>query len=35
MEWILQLVDEIDDALGALRHQWFGLRIEFGMLFGA
>jgi hypothetical protein len=35
MEWILQVVDEIDDAFGAVKHHWFGVRTEFGMLFVA
>ena len=25
MEWMLQVVDEFDDALGALRHGWLGV----------
>jgi hypothetical protein len=25
MEWVLQVVDEVDDALSALRHSWLGL----------
>lgn len=37
MEWMLQLVDEVDDAVGAVKHRWLGLAIEFGRLpgFGA
>ena len=30
MEWMLQVVDELDDALGALRHGCFGLIAEVG-----
>jgi hypothetical protein len=29
MEWVLQVVDEVDDALGALRHGWLGLNAGF------
>jgi hypothetical protein len=25
MEWVLQVADEIDDAIGAMRHGWIGL----------
>jgi hypothetical protein len=25
MEWVLQVADEVDDALSALRHRWLGL----------
>ena len=32
MEWMLQVVDEMDDALGALQHHWFGLRVELGLV---
>ena len=32
MEWILQVVDEFDDALSAMRHGWLGLSAEIGML---
>jgi len=28
MEWMLQLIDELDDAFGALKHRWLGLRTE-------
>jgi hypothetical protein len=31
MEWMLQVVDEIDDALGALRLYAMGLRSEIGL----
>ena len=34
MEWMLQVVDEIDDAIGAVKHRWLGLSIELGMLPG-
>jgi hypothetical protein len=30
MEWMLQVVDEFDDALGVLRHGCFGLLAEIG-----
>jgi hypothetical protein len=29
MEWMLQVVDEIDDAIGILRHCWLGAAAEF------
>ena len=32
MEWVLQAVDEFDDAIGALRHGWLGLHVEIGAL---
>jgi hypothetical protein len=31
MEWVLQVVDEIDDAIAMLRHGWLGWQ---GKLFG-
>ncbi len=34
MEWMLQVVDEVDDALCALRHTWLGINAEFGAFFG-
>jgi hypothetical protein len=34
MEWMLQVVDEIDDALGALRLCSLGLAAEIGLLVG-
>jgi hypothetical protein len=30
MEWVLQVADEFDDALGALRHRWLGFNAEIG-----
>jgi hypothetical protein len=30
MEWMLQVVDEFDDAFGMLRHGWLGLVAEIG-----
>jgi hypothetical protein len=30
MEWMLQVVDELDDALGVLRHGCYGLLAEVG-----
>lgn len=35
MEWMLQVVDEIDDMIGAVRHRWFGLAVRTGALAGA
>jgi hypothetical protein len=32
MEWMLQVVDEIDDAIGALRLCSVGLAAEFGLV---
>jgi hypothetical protein len=32
MEWILQVVDEFDDVLGALRHRWLGFHAEIAAL---
>ena len=32
MEWVLQVVDEIDDAVGVLRLGWLGLVTEIGAL---
>jgi hypothetical protein len=32
MEWMLQVVDEIDDAVGAWRLYCLGLRSEIGLL---
>jgi hypothetical protein len=32
MEWMLQVVDEIDDAVSALRHCSLGLAAELGLL---
>jgi len=32
MEWVLQVADEFDDALGVLRHGWLGLVAEIGAL---
>jgi hypothetical protein len=29
MEWVLQVVDEVDDALSALRHSWLGINAGF------
>jgi len=34
MEWMLQVVDEIDDAVGALRLCSLGLAAEIGLLVG-
>jgi len=30
MEWMLQVVDEFDDAVSVLRHGWLGLIAELG-----
>ena len=32
MEWMLQVVDELDDALHAARHHWYGMNAEIGVL---
>jgi hypothetical protein len=32
MEWVLQVVDEIDDVIGALRLCSLGLAAEFGLV---
>ena len=32
MEWMLQIVDEIDDAIGALRLCSLGVAAEFGLV---
>jgi hypothetical protein len=32
MEWVLQVVDEFDDAVSALRHVLLGLHAEMGVL---
>jgi hypothetical protein len=32
MEWVLQVVDEIDDAIAVLRHGWLGAHGHIGML---
>jgi hypothetical protein len=29
MEWMLQVVDEIDDALGIIRFRWLGVHARF------
>jgi hypothetical protein len=34
MEWMLQVVDEVDDAIGAVKHRWLGLTIELGVMPG-
>ena len=31
MEWMLQVVDEFDDAVSALRHGWLGINAEIGV----
>jgi len=35
MEWVLQVADEFDDALGALRHRWLGFNAQIGASFAA
>jgi hypothetical protein len=32
MEWMLQVVDEIDDAIGAARHGWLSINVGIGGL---
>jgi hypothetical protein len=34
MEWVLQVVDEIDDAIAMIRHGWLGAHAHFGKLAG-
>jgi hypothetical protein len=34
MEWVLQVVDEIDDAVAMLRHGWLGAHVHIGKLAG-
>jgi hypothetical protein len=31
MEWVLQVVDEFDDACSAFRHGWMGIASELGI----
>jgi hypothetical protein len=31
MEWVLQIADELDDALAVARHTWFGLAADIGV----
>ena len=33
MEWVLQLVDELDDVIGVARHRWLGLSAHIGAVF--
>ncbi|MDB6084485.1 MAG: hypothetical protein JWN43_2366 [Gammaproteobacteria bacterium] len=35
MEWVLQLIDEIDDAVGAVRHGWLGFNAQISVLLGS
>lgn len=35
MEWVLQVVDEIDDAIAIVRHRWLGTHVHIGALAGA
>jgi hypothetical protein len=35
MEWVLQVVDEIDDAIAIVRHRWLGAQVHIGTLTGA
>jgi hypothetical protein len=35
MEWMLQVIDEIDDAVGALRLYYLGVAAEIGLLLAA
>lgn len=34
MEWVLQVIDEVDDAIGALQHGRLGLNAQVGVLVG-
>ncbi len=31
MEWMLQVADEIDDALGVIRFAWVGMHARIGV----
>jgi hypothetical protein len=35
MEWMLQVIDEIDDAVGALRLYYLGVAAEIGLIVAA
>jgi hypothetical protein len=35
MEWMLQVIDEIDDAVGALRLYYLGVAAEIGLMLAA
>jgi len=35
MEWMLQVIDEIDDVVGALRLYYLGVAAEIGLLLAA
>jgi len=35
MEWMLQVIDEIDDAVGALRLYYVGVAAEIGLMLAA
>ncbi|MGA2191080.1 MAG: hypothetical protein ABSH33_21390 [Steroidobacteraceae bacterium] len=35
MEWVLQVVDEIDDAIGVVRHGWLGIHAHLAVLVAA
>jgi hypothetical protein len=35
MEWMLQVVDEIDDAIGAMRHRCVGMATELAIFGGS
>jgi hypothetical protein len=35
MEQLLQVVDEFDDAVGAVRHWWLGAGREFAVMLGS
>jgi len=34
MEWMLQVVDEVDDAVCAVKHRWLGFSTEYVSLRG-
>ncbi len=34
MEWVLQVADEIDDAIAIVRHRWLGAHVHIGTLAG-
>ena len=34
MEWVLQMIDELDDVIGAMRQGWLGLHAQIELLLG-
>lgn len=35
MEWVLQVVDEIDDAVAIVRHAWIGAQSQMAVMVSA